>query len=53
MNNQARKGGHIESELRANLGYTPPAPTHWPPRPTRMAVSIRLGIARLLLERAQ
>ncbi len=27
-----------------------PPPTHWPPRPTRMAIAIRLGITRMLLE---
>lgn len=28
----------------------PFAPTHWPPRVTRMCLSVRLGITRLLLE---
>lgn len=27
------------------------APSHWPPRPTRLSIAIRLGITRLLLER--
>lgn len=27
------------------------APSHWPPRPTRLSIAIRLGITRMLLER--
>lgn len=25
-------------------------PSHWPPRPTRMCLAVRLGITRILLE---
>jgi hypothetical protein len=28
-----------------------PPPSHWPPRITRLCLSVRLGITRLLLER--
>lgn len=28
-------------------------PTHWPPRPTCLCLAVRLGITRMLLERAQ
>jgi hypothetical protein len=41
-----------DSRLHAllDLGQLPP-PKHWPPRPTRMTLAVRLGITRLLLER--
>jgi hypothetical protein len=28
-----------------------PPPTHWPPRLTRMALAVRMGTTRMLLER--
>lgn len=38
--------------VRADSSIAEFNPTHWPPRPTRLALCIRLGIARMLLERA-
>lgn len=33
-----------------DLAQLPP-PKHWPPRLTRMALAVRMGITRMLLER--
>jgi hypothetical protein len=47
---------HREPEKASGLGTIPCAdaprpPSHWPPRITRLCLSVRLGITRLLLER--
>lgn len=46
----------VEPEKASGLGTihctdVPFQPTHWPPRITRLCLSVRLGITRLLLER--
>lgn len=56
--------GHIDhGQLRAPIvegnsirdlieaGQLLPPPKHWPPRLTRMALAVRMGITRMLLER--
>lgn len=52
--------GHVDIAARALVfehlitSIEPPAvlppPSHWPPRPTRMCLAVRLGITRILLE---
>lgn len=46
--------GHIDNHsmngLVAGL-YRLPPPSHWPPRLTRMALAVRMGTTRMLLER--